>query len=146
MIRYRFVEVQYNRNPDFRASVNSRPDKEEPTEPEAKSEEASQKTKSFDINGNVNDESYVEHTVIFLPNVWSLMPNSAEYKNIVEAYKNFVDNPPEKEKPENQAEAASDAKSQETAANDGSTLAVKESSEGVRVIFLGAVEAIARRI
>lgn len=43
---------------------------------------------------SLNDDRHVENTVIFVPNVWTLMPTSAEYEQIVEAYKNFIDNPP----------------------------------------------------
>lgn len=43
---------------------------------------------------SLNDDRHVENTVIFVPNVWTLMPTSAEYEQIVEAYKNFIENPP----------------------------------------------------
>ena len=43
---------------------------------------------------DLNDDNDVETTVIFVPNIWSLMPNSIEYQQIVEAYKNFIENPP----------------------------------------------------
>ena len=43
---------------------------------------------------DLNDDNDVETTVIFVPNIWSLLPNSIEYQQIVEAYKNFIENPP----------------------------------------------------
>lgn len=44
---------------------------------------------------SVNDDRHIENTVIFVPNVWTLMPTSVEYDKIAETYKNFIDNPPE---------------------------------------------------
>ena len=52
---------------------------------------------------DLNDDSDIETTVIFVPNIWSLMPNSIEYQKIAEAYKHFIDNPPvDKEEEEDQ--------------------------------------------
>ena len=55
---------------------------------------------SDDIDANLLDldeDSNVETTVIFLPNVWSLMPTNVEYQKIAEAYKNYIENPPVEE-------------------------------------------------
>ena len=43
----------------------------------------------------LNDEKEIETTVIFVHYDWSLMPNSIEYQKTVEAYTNFIDNPPQ---------------------------------------------------
>lgn len=43
---------------------------------------------------SVNDDRHIENTVIFVPNVWTLMPTSVEYDKIAETYKSFIDNPP----------------------------------------------------
>lgn len=43
---------------------------------------------------SLNDDRHIENTVIFLPNVWTLMPTSVEYEKIAAAYKDFIDNPP----------------------------------------------------
>lgn len=67
-----------------------------------------QTTKATSENGNdhesttnqetplisLNDDRHIENTVIFLPNVWTLMPTSVEYEKIAAAYKDFIDNPP----------------------------------------------------
>jgi len=43
---------------------------------------------------SLNDQKHLENTIIFLPNVWSLMPNSVEYQKLVDEYKAFIENPP----------------------------------------------------
>ncbi len=42
---------------------------------------------------NLNDNKYIETTVVFMPNIWTLMPNSIEYEQILDTYKRFIDEP-----------------------------------------------------
>ncbi len=59
---------------------------------------------------DLNDDNEIETTVIFLPNVWSLMPNSIEYQKIIDAYKNYIENPGDEE-------AASQKQGEQTESN-----------------------------
>lgn len=65
------MDIQYNRNEEFR------------------SVEGDEETISLD------DDKYVENTVIFVPNVWSLMPTNIEYQKQVEAYQALIEQEPE---------------------------------------------------
>ena len=75
------MEIQYNRKEDYRTVILP---------------------KQSDLNGDtkpdatlsLNDSKDIETTVIFLPNIWSLMPNSIEYQKVVDAYKEYIENPP----------------------------------------------------
>ncbi len=60
----------------------------------SKSDKSCVPNASNKIKLDLNDDKDIETTVIFVPNIWSLMPNSIEYQKIVEAYKNYIDNPP----------------------------------------------------
>ena len=65
-------------------------------ETNAQEEADDEKSQSNDAHFvQINDDKDLETTVMFLPNVWSLMPTSEEYKNIVEAYKEYIENPPD---------------------------------------------------
>lgn len=48
---------------------------------------------NFNVKLSLNNDNDIETTVIFMPNVWSLMPNSIEYQQYVDLYKNLIDNP-----------------------------------------------------
>ncbi len=41
----------------------------------------------------LDDHKYIETSVIFMPNIWTLMPNNVEYQKIVDQYKTFIDDP-----------------------------------------------------
>lgn len=102
--RYRFLDIQYNRNENFRTVLRSiqhqmSVESGQSTATDANSSDAAK-------NGDekhpeqqqlptisLNDDRHVENTVIFLPNVWSLVPTSADYEKIVAAYREFIDNP-----------------------------------------------------
>ncbi len=103
IFRFRFLDIQYNRNEDYKTIIlpqNSHSNEkksldiedaaEKLNEPELKSGS----TKKPEATLLLNDDKEIETTVIFLPNIWSLMPTSIEYQKIVDAYKNFIENPP----------------------------------------------------
>lgn len=99
LARFRFLDIQYNRNDNYRIVV--RPSGQVTTNGSASNGETS--TNSDANNGvsgepqqylSFNDDRHIENTVIFLPNVWTLMPTSVEYDKIAEAYKSFIDKPP----------------------------------------------------
>ena len=69
---------------------------------------SSQASAAYKAALDLNDDSDIETTVIFVPNIWSLMPNSIEYQQIVEAYKNFIENPPIEEEKEEEEEQKMD--------------------------------------
>ena len=48
---------------------------------------------NFNAKLSLNNDNDIETTVIFMPNVWSLMQNSIEYQQYVDLYKNLIDNP-----------------------------------------------------
>ncbi len=73
------MDIQYNRNEEFKTNKTSNLTETSPLDNEDRP------------NVTFNDDSDVDTTVIFLPNVWSLTPNSLEYQKIVEAYKNLID-------------------------------------------------------
>jgi hypothetical protein len=83
------MDIQYNRNEGYRTVVKHF--QYENNSEENSAEETAEETVQL------NEDRDIETTVIFLPNVWSLLPTSEEYKQIVEAYKNFIDNPPEEQ-------------------------------------------------
>ena len=106
------MDIQYNRNEDYKtiilpnsaaasATATSEDDLTNNTV-KVGDEQAEQQKQEINETANnkpnatllLNDEKEIETTVIFVPNVWSLMPNSIEYQKTVEAYKNFIDNPP----------------------------------------------------
>jgi len=97
------LDIQYNRNEDYKTIIlpqNSYSkekkslDIDDAAEKLNESEQNSGSTKKPEATLLLNDDKEVETTVIFLPNIWSLMPTSIEYQKIVEAYKNFIENPP----------------------------------------------------
>lgn len=71
----------------------------------------------------LNEDRHIENTVIFLPNVWTLMPNTEDYENIVAAYKNFIENPPlisaSNSKPNSQRPSLDPAGAQKVASSNG---------------------------
>lgn len=90
------MDIQYNRNEDFKTIIlptNSKVNEERVETADATST-SNTTTNKPEATLLLNDEKDVETTVIFVPNIWSLMPNSIEYQKTVEAYKNFIDNPP----------------------------------------------------
>jgi hypothetical protein len=108
------LDIQYNRNEDFKTVICN--DQMITSTDENNCVVSSKETPSNEIetaattaDSNVvkatvciNDEKNIETTVIFLPNVWSLMPNSIEYQKIVQNYRNFIDNPPQTPPPSTQ--------------------------------------------
>ncbi len=103
------MDIQYNRNEDYKTiilpnSAAATTSEDDLTNNTVKvgDEQAEQQKQEMNGTANnkpnatllLNDEKEIETTVIFVPNVWSLMPNSIEYQKTVEAYKNFIDNPP----------------------------------------------------
>ncbi len=123
------MDIQYNRNEDFKtiilpnnkntscnsnstSSSTSSKNSSSSIEPTATAaqrtdgpkqkildDESSAKQTLTEATLLLNDHKEIETTVIFLPNVWSLMPNSVEYQKIVESYKNFIENPPAEQQP-----------------------------------------------
>ena len=95
------MDIQYNRNEDMKTDELPANDAEDP-EVKADEEETTTTTTtkdattgdSFKASLDLNDDIDLETTVIFLPNIWSLMPNSIEYQTISDAYKNLIENPP----------------------------------------------------
>lgn len=118
------MDIQYNRNEDVKTvelnenlahasttTITTAAETETPAPDDTDANDAnsagitnptsSQATVAYKAALDLNDDSDIETTVIFVPNIWSLMPNSIEYQQIVEAYKNFIENPPiEEEKVE----------------------------------------------
>ncbi|CAF0707138.1 unnamed protein product [Brachionus calyciflorus] len=89
---FRFLDIQYNRNEEFKTTViktncttSNHDIKADDKQQEKQDEEALL----------LDDDKYVENTVIFLPNVWSLMPTNIEYQKQVESYLKLVENEPE---------------------------------------------------
>jgi len=80
---------------------------------------------------DLNDDNDVETTVIFVPNIWSLMPNSIEYQQIVEAYKNFIENPPLEPEEEEVAKEDEDQKMDEEQSRADQDANVKEEANDV---------------
>ena len=106
--RFRFLDIQYNRNEDFKTIIL--PNKLNSESNEATGEESAQRA-ATEATLMLNDDKDVETTVMFLPNVWSLMPNSVEYQKLVEGYANYIDNPPAVMQAEATAEPAAAKKS-----------------------------------
>lgn len=82
------MDIQYNRNEDYKTVV---------TKSESDATESMDTSSSFSTTKaklELDDHDDIETTVMFLPNVWSLMPTTNEYNKLVEEYKNFVENPP----------------------------------------------------
>jgi hypothetical protein len=73
------LDIQYNRNEEYKTIKTSNLTETSPNDNENRP------------NVTFNDDSDVDTTVIFLPNVWSLTPNSLEYQIIVEAYNKLID-------------------------------------------------------
>lgn len=99
MHRFRFIDIQYNRSEGYRyvkraGTETANGDAFQELKDSLLADPES-KIQLSDEELQANEDADVENTVIFLPNVWSLMPDSDEYQRIVEAYKNFVDNPPD---------------------------------------------------
>ena len=88
---------------------------------------------------DLNDDNEIETTVIFLPNVWSLMPNSIEYQKIVDAYKNYIENPPDEEASTLKQESKQTEQTSDKAQADPNGL-VKESTDANQA-GAGAVDA-----
>lgn len=88
---------------------------------------------------DLNDDNEIETTVIFLPNVWSLMPNSIEYQKIVDAYKNYIENPPDEEASTQKQESKQTEQTSDKAQADPNGLA-KESTDANQA-GAGAVDA-----
>lgn len=100
---FRFLDIQYNRNEEIRTVVVG----DDLTDAVASDSSCVVQSNDNDVSENVvsgggggatlsmNDDKAVETTVIFLPNVWSLMPTSLEYQKILEAYTNFIHDDPD---------------------------------------------------
>jgi hypothetical protein len=73
------LDIQYNRNEEYKTVKTSN------------LTESSSNDNENRPNVTFNDDPDVDTTVIFLPNVWSLAPNSLEYQKIVEAYNKLID-------------------------------------------------------
>ncbi|RNA45086.1 p30 dbc [Brachionus plicatilis] len=71
---FRYLDIQYNRNEEFKSQTDGTSDEESLI---------------------LDDEKYVENTVIFVPNVWSLMPTNVEYQKQVEAYQSLIEKEPD---------------------------------------------------
>lgn len=76
------MDIQYNRNEEYKAVSK--------TSSNLAGEPSSNDNENLPCV-TFNDDSDVDTTVIFVPNVWSLTPNTLEYQKIVEAYKNLID-------------------------------------------------------
>ena len=97
------MDIQYNRNEEIRTVVVGN----DLTDAVASDSSCVVQSNDNDVSENVvsgggggatlsmNDDKAVETTVIFLPNVWSLMPTSLEYQKILEAYTNFIHDDPD---------------------------------------------------
>lgn len=79
------MDIQYNRNEEYK------PVKESSAEPTLDQNQNGIDDSIHKPSLTFNDDPDIETTVIFLPNVWSLMPNSLEYQKIVESYKSLID-------------------------------------------------------
>lgn len=118
------MDIQYNRNEDFKTVILPNTTTTSTTAA-SKSDAMEQAEGKDDTDASVteatlllDDQKDIETTVIFLPNIWSLMPNSAEYVKMVEAYKNFIENPPEEEpEPAKEATITTKKEAEETATN-----------------------------
>lgn len=100
------MDIQYNRNEEYKTIVvpnqtkDSNQNFNDTNDQTSTSNSSSNTTNSTNTTILLNDDKYVETTVLFLPNIWSLMPNTIDYQKLVDAYKNYIDNPsPEVELP-----------------------------------------------
>ena len=117
------LEIQYNRNEEYKTiltptggtsqtiindisntnSTNSAPistasavdasDAADGIDKEGSNESNSSSSSNFNVKLSLNNDNDIETTVIFMPNVWSLMPNSIEYQQFVDLYRNLIENP-----------------------------------------------------
>lgn len=89
------MDIQYNRNEGIRTVVTNTNNNGEPSQKHQEDtigKETNDKETKSNLKISLNDDRYIENTVIFLPNVWSLMPTSIEYQKLVESYKYYIDN------------------------------------------------------
>jgi hypothetical protein len=93
------LDIQYNRNEDFKTIILPSASKPETMDTTANKEtpEAESGADIAQATLALDDQKEIETTVIFLPNIWSLMPNGAEYAKVMEEYRNFIENPPQNE-------------------------------------------------
>jgi hypothetical protein len=124
------LDIQYNRNEEYKTTKvvnhstastylsNSNNSTVSDQTTSEKSESAASEKEMIDFD----DDSEIESTIIFLPNVWSLMPNTIEYQKLVELYKNYVENPSEF----HQSNANSAKQSTSTKPSDSSEVVKKE--------------------
>jgi hypothetical protein len=109
------MDIQYNRSEGYRTVVKH---------DVMDGEQIDSEQNMLDLE----EDSEIETTVVFLPNVWSLMPTNIEYQKIVEAYKNFIDNPPAEEVEETVETKPASVKSEETTNANQSASAPAESA------------------
>jgi hypothetical protein len=82
------LDIQYNRSEGYRTVIVPNATTVEVTGDNESPNETPSTAKLY-----LNDHKYIETTVIFMPNIWTLMPNNIEYQKIVDRYKNFIDDP-----------------------------------------------------
>ena len=92
ILRFRFLDIQYNRNEDYKTVIKSTESMD--TNNEHMNADKKPLTTTTTAKLVLDDHDDIETTVMFLPNVWSLMPTTSEYNKLVEQYKNYVENPP----------------------------------------------------
>lgn len=110
------MDIQYNRNEDYKSTIirnniNTTNTNTGPPSPSLHGEQIEDREEL-----NLNDDKDVETTVLFLPNVWSLMPTSIEYQKVVDGYKNLIENPPQwllEEQQQQQADEATQPKEED---------------------------------
>jgi hypothetical protein len=149
------LDIQYNRNEEtktVKVAKTSRTQNGDIAETHSDSsngkEDEKMEANTADVDSTIddeelldlNDDNEIETTVIFLPNVWSLMPNSIEYQKIVDAYKNYIENPPDEEASTQKQESKQTEQSSDKAQADPNSLA-KESTDATQA-GAGTVDAI----
>ena len=149
------MDIQYNRNEEtktVKVAKTSRTQNGDIAETHSDSsngkEDEKMEANTADVDSTIddeelldlNDDNEIETTVIFLPNVWSLMPNSIEYQKIVDAYKNYIENPPDEEASTQKQESKQTEQSSDKAQADPNSLA-KESTDATQA-GAGTVDAI----
>jgi hypothetical protein len=105
------LEIQYNRNEEYKTIVtqtsiiesitNNTITSTSTTNATTTNDESSSSSSStpillnsnFNVKLSLNNDNDIETTIIFMPNVWNLMPNSIEYQQYVDLYKNLIENP-----------------------------------------------------
>lgn len=68
------MDIQFNRNEEFKSRTDDGSEEESLI---------------------LDDEKYVENTVIFVPNVWSILPTNVEYQKQIEEYQNLIEKEPD---------------------------------------------------